>query len=463
MGIVKLRSLDGERFFPMPELLFVRHGESEDNLKGIIQGPLNDSGLTERGRSHARAAAGLLLECGQGISGIYSSKAKRALETAEEISVVLGIPVNTDSSLREFNPGILSGMTKEKARLTNPEHLEKYLKRGDLDGIPGAETGDELQARSLIFLSRYLGQRQDSRYIAVSHAGLIRCSSNTAKNLPRETPLATPNGGVERVCDPWGKICHSRLYLAKSSDAYKITTPDSKYVLKLVSGKGLPYFEEQAKVHAVLSPTGRAQKLLAWKEGVQVLEYLDGDHKYGPLPQGDAAEIMDCAYAIKEALSGMSPAEKRVDLKRKIESSLENVPAESFSYAEIRRLLDDPRFLETLSEQVPVDYDWHRSNIIFDGRKASKLDPSIVYAPSDFQPASVILSAFMLEDEHADIASLSLAWPGGIVRPERLSLLLKARALIGTSFFERPDVPKTAENSETLSRYISAFSRADSY
>jgi len=39
------------------KLLFVRHGESQANVRGVVAGALDDSPLTEKGRDDARLTA----------------------------------------------------------------------------------------------------------------------------------------------------------------------------------------------------------------------------------------------------------------------------------------------------------------------------------------------------------------------------------------------------------------------
>lgn len=90
----------GERYL-LPMIL-LRHGQSEFNLHftatrrdpGIIDAPLTPNG-------HEQAAAAAQTLRGKGITRILASPYTRALQTAEPISHVLGVPVHIDVLVRE--------------------------------------------------------------------------------------------------------------------------------------------------------------------------------------------------------------------------------------------------------------------------------------------------------------------------------------------------------------------------
>jgi broad specificity phosphatase PhoE len=89
-------------------LLLVRHGETDWNADGRLQGqtdrPLNDFG---RRQAHQLGAD---LE-GEELEAIYSSDLARARETAEIVAERLGLPVALDSDLREKDWGTWEGLT----------------------------------------------------------------------------------------------------------------------------------------------------------------------------------------------------------------------------------------------------------------------------------------------------------------------------------------------------------------
>jgi probable phosphoglycerate mutase len=85
---------------------FVRHGETESNVLGIVAGS-TDVLLTEHGRAQARTAADTLKAAG--ITAVYSSPLRRARDTADCIGGALALPVTVIAELAERNWGELEG------------------------------------------------------------------------------------------------------------------------------------------------------------------------------------------------------------------------------------------------------------------------------------------------------------------------------------------------------------------
>src|SRR3984957_3839498 len=90
-----------------PALWLVRHGESTWNLAGLAQGFNDEAELTERGLRQATTAAAQFGY--RPVRAIYSSDLRRAQQTAAAFAAVLGLPVQTDSRLRERSLGDLEG------------------------------------------------------------------------------------------------------------------------------------------------------------------------------------------------------------------------------------------------------------------------------------------------------------------------------------------------------------------
>lgn len=109
-------------------LYIVRHGQTDWNLNGQIQGQ-NDIQLNDTGRAQAHNVADKLLRFN--LEYIISSDLSRAAETAQIIGNKLNIRVEYDARLREYNFGILTGMTRKRldpcsieAFFTNPTYFD---------------------------------------------------------------------------------------------------------------------------------------------------------------------------------------------------------------------------------------------------------------------------------------------------------------------------------------------------
>ena len=126
------------------EIILIRHGETAENLQGILQGHL-DTVLNANGIAQAEAAARRLKREAP-FQALYSSDLKRAAMTAEIIAGYLRLPVNLNPRLREW-------------------HLGEYEGWGDSGGISTAGGGGSESHRG-----RKCGQ-------AGSHCHAWRCAA----------------------------------------------------------------------------------------------------------------------------------------------------------------------------------------------------------------------------------------------------------------------------------------------
>lgn len=101
----------------MLEIYFVRHGETEWNLKGMLQGKKN-SPLTEKGRSQAVKLGEALKDIE--FEGIYTSPVVRASLTAEIIKGDRDQALYTVPELREMSFGDMEGLTKKEFERLHP-------------------------------------------------------------------------------------------------------------------------------------------------------------------------------------------------------------------------------------------------------------------------------------------------------------------------------------------------------
>jgi glucosyl-3-phosphoglycerate phosphatase len=164
----------------MRHLLLVRHGESLWNAEGRIQGQ-SCAGLSPRGHEQARAfaaayAPGLqrLVEAGPGPVRIVSSDLQRAAETAEPVSMRLGVEVQHDRRLRERAFGRWEGLSHTELAAAEPERYRRWTSGADVMTEIGAETASELADRVAPTLaSLLLTTPQGGVTVAVTHGGSI--------------------------------------------------------------------------------------------------------------------------------------------------------------------------------------------------------------------------------------------------------------------------------------------------
>ena len=162
----------------MATLLLVRHGETDWNASGRLQGH-TDRPLNDYGRRQARELADRLAD--DGIAAIYTSDLSRAKETAEIVGARLGLPVVIDADLRERNWGSWEGLT--------PSERDAVAFEG--------ETPQEHRDRLMRAVRRIAARHPAQRVVVVTHGGSMR------RVQAAVTGIASP---VVANCETWGCV-----------------------------------------------------------------------------------------------------------------------------------------------------------------------------------------------------------------------------------------------------------------
>lgn len=148
------------------KLIVVRHGETEENVAGIVQGHLPGK-LTETGKRQAAKLAGVLKH--YKFDYIYSSDLQRCRDTAEFIQATQPTtPVNFTPALREIGCGIYQG---------KPSHQVDW---DALDGNfytrkpEGGESSLELSRRVIDFINSLYKKHPSANILLITHGGPMR-------------------------------------------------------------------------------------------------------------------------------------------------------------------------------------------------------------------------------------------------------------------------------------------------
>jgi len=166
-------------------LILVRHGESEWNRAGRIQGQVN-SPLTDLGISQARAISDYLsgIFLNQELE-IYSSPLKRAIQTAEIIAKGidhLSSEVIIEERLNDFNLGEISGTYGwDKVAKIFPEQAQLRLQDPMRFHPSGGESGAEFEARLRSLMEELMGD--DKTKLFVSHGIVNKFIRGIYKNI----------------------------------------------------------------------------------------------------------------------------------------------------------------------------------------------------------------------------------------------------------------------------------------
>lgn len=171
-------------------ILWLRHGETALNVARVMQPA--DTPLSERGLQQARAAAARLAALRP--AAILSSDLPRAVQTAECLAALTGLPVTRDPLLQERNFGALRGRpwdelgfdaTSMAEAPEGGESLAGFLQRCDA-------------AWALAVAHR---QRQDGPLVVVSHGLLIHAALRRQAHWPEglAAPERLSNTSVSEV------------------------------------------------------------------------------------------------------------------------------------------------------------------------------------------------------------------------------------------------------------------------
>ena len=144
----------------MTHLVLVRHGQTDWNLHGRIQGS-SDIPLNDTGRRQSRDAGSRLAE--EHWDAIVSSPLLRAYETARILGQAVGIDsIETDDELRERAYGAAEGLTGHEVEV-------RFSGRS----VPGRESRGTVIERALPALIRIAERHPGQSVLIVSHGGVI--------------------------------------------------------------------------------------------------------------------------------------------------------------------------------------------------------------------------------------------------------------------------------------------------
>ena len=195
----------------MPTIYYIRHGQTEWNALGRLQGvqdiPLNELGRTQS--VHAgHILADLLKRDGESASsiGFVASPLGRARQTMELVRGVLKLPLSgyaIDDRLREIGYGEWEGSTLAEMQAKDPDLFARRQIEKWTVAPPGGETYVAVQARVADW---YRGLTADT--VAAAHGGTLRAlmvvlgfeTPESAADLPIEQGVVYVfrNGGLAK-------------------------------------------------------------------------------------------------------------------------------------------------------------------------------------------------------------------------------------------------------------------------
>ena len=157
----------------MGSCYLVRHGETEWNLQGRIQGHI-DVPLCPLGRKKVQAQAKSL--AGLTFAAVYASDLSRTVETAQILVGDRGTSVQIDQDLREFSYGKWEGLTIEEVEARDQDAFAQRFRQPDVEfAAPGGESAIQLLRRVRRFYVKAASVHgPEENLLVVAHGGSIR-------------------------------------------------------------------------------------------------------------------------------------------------------------------------------------------------------------------------------------------------------------------------------------------------
>lgn len=168
----------------MTIIYIARHGQNEDNVRGVLNGHRNLP-LTDLGRQQAQQLARRIRDRGLVFDVVYASPLDRALETAAIVATELGLVgpiVHDDLIERDF--GIMTGkLAADIEEICAPDIIKAenvtYFLHPD-----GAETFPELLARGQRVLDFMTRQHPDQTVLLACHGDIGKMIYAAATSTP---------------------------------------------------------------------------------------------------------------------------------------------------------------------------------------------------------------------------------------------------------------------------------------
>jgi 2,3-bisphosphoglycerate-dependent phosphoglycerate mutase len=169
----------------LPLVIFMRHGQAENNVSRTLVGRHIESHLTEQGRQQVIDAAKQLKSIP--IDKIYASPVIRTMETAQIVCENLGMEYEIDERLYEIELGKLVGMNYEEVTTKYGDLFLRFYAEHDPVLVRfGVEPFAAVKQRVKSLLDDALKNHEDSNVLLITHLDPIKAALATMLDLNAE-------------------------------------------------------------------------------------------------------------------------------------------------------------------------------------------------------------------------------------------------------------------------------------
>ncbi|MGB6592448.1 MAG: histidine phosphatase family protein [Candidatus Nitrosopolaris sp.] len=169
----------------MPLVIFMRHGQAENNVNKILVGRHIESHLTAYGRQQVEDTARYLQNVP--IEKVYVSPVTRTVETAKIVSKILGISYEIDERLYEIDLGKLVGMNYEDIiHKYGNLFLKFYAESDNVLSNYGVESFTAVKRRIKDLMDEITEKEHDKNVLMITHLDPIKAAISALLDLKPE-------------------------------------------------------------------------------------------------------------------------------------------------------------------------------------------------------------------------------------------------------------------------------------
>lgn len=183
------------------KLYLTRHGETDWNIQNRIQGQ-TDTFLNEKGKEQAKELANRLKDRYE-IRTIYTSRQRRAQETAAVVGRAIHVDPIVKDGLEEISFGRWEGYTWRQVREQFPNEYQAWYENRRYQVPPEGESYQQLLDRLVPALTGIF-EEHEKNVLVVAHSAVIMTLMSDIYNTPFEEMsknYKTGNTGIVEI-DP---------------------------------------------------------------------------------------------------------------------------------------------------------------------------------------------------------------------------------------------------------------------
>jgi probable phosphoglycerate mutase len=200
-------------------IIFLRHGQAQNNTSRVLAGRAPGVQLTSKGISQANEIGKFLKLLD--ISHIYTSPIERAHKTAQIVGEHVGLSTTIDERLYELEMGKFSGMAYDDLFAKHGNVFLKFYQGDPTIEENGVETFAQVRKRVLNMVDHVRKKHTGKNILLVTHMDPIKAMISNVLNLNAQSlfELIIANASLTIIREDQGKFSLSAIN-AMNSDRY---------------------------------------------------------------------------------------------------------------------------------------------------------------------------------------------------------------------------------------------------